>query len=73
LILFTDGFPEARSSGDQEYGDERLLDAITRADTNTAQSLIDDVYLDVAAFVGDAQRHDDMTMLVVRLEEPADG
>jgi hypothetical protein len=73
LIFYTDGFSEARNHGHEEYGDERLLRTVSSANADTARALLDDVCGEVDRFVKGAERHDDMTMLVVRLtgREPA--
>ena len=67
LVLYTDGFSEARNHAHDEYGDDRLLASVSSAKAETARALMDDVCGDVDRFVQGAERHDDMTMLVVRL------
>lgn len=66
LVFYTDGFSEARNAKHEEYGDRRLLERVASAAADTAHALLDEVYTDVDRFVAGAERHDDMTMLVVR-------
>ena len=66
LVFYTDGFSEARNGQHEEYGDRRLIERVAAAGADTASALLDEVYTDVDRFVDGAERHDDMTMLVVR-------
>jgi hypothetical protein len=66
LILYSDGIVEAMNPAREEYGEERLIQAIERGDHLDAAALRDAILVDVQAFVGGAAAHDDMTILVMR-------
>ncbi len=48
------------------YGFERFEAAIAYGPTDSAQALLAHLFADVAAFVGEAEMHDDMAMVVAR-------
>jgi sigma-B regulation protein RsbU (phosphoserine phosphatase) len=67
IVLYTDGLSEAMNHDDQEFGEERLLDAIR---TNAGAPPTDLIVRLIAAadgFAAGAPQHDDMTVLVVRV------
>ena len=66
LVFYTDGFSEARNPGHEEFGDARLEQSVATGTSKSASGLLDDVCQVVNEFVDGAERHDDMTMLVVR-------
>jgi serine phosphatase RsbU (regulator of sigma subunit) len=68
LCLVTDGVAEARDAAGALYGSERLRSALARLDarTTTAQAAVEALRADVAAFVGDAEPADDLTVLALR-------
>jgi sigma-B regulation protein RsbU (phosphoserine phosphatase) len=66
LIAFTDGVSEAMNINDQEWGEERLIEAVMSGRTLAPSALISNVLAAADAFVGDASQHDDMTLVVAR-------
>ena len=62
LLAFTDGLVEARNPTGVAFGTERLRDAV-RANNTTAANLVRGVVESVRAFTGDAEPHDDVTLL----------
>ena len=67
LIGFTDGVSEAMNRDDEEWGEERLIDAIRVHHTVPARALIDRLMSAADSFVSGAPQHDDMTLVVVRV------
>ncbi len=65
LLLYTDGVTEAMSAAGECYGSKRLLDAVRGAGAATPRGLVDAVVAAVAAHVGTADQHDDLTLLAV--------
>ena len=65
VVLYTDGISEAMDEQQQEFGDNRLADIITQANSKHAQDLVDETLKTVQDFVGVAPQHDDMTMIVI--------
>jgi sigma-B regulation protein RsbU (phosphoserine phosphatase) len=66
LVAFTDGISEAMNLADEEWGDERLMDAVRSNLQAPARDLIDRIVTAADAFLAGAPQHDDMTMIVVR-------
>ena len=66
LVLYTDGFPEARSADGREFGEERIRERIQKHGHRPAQQLLQTLADDVHTFVESAGRHDDMTMVVIK-------
>jgi sigma-B regulation protein RsbU (phosphoserine phosphatase) len=65
LFLFTDGITEAMTGSNEEYGDNRLADALSVSPGRTAEHLADTVLASVAAFVAGAEQSDDITCLAI--------
>lgn len=66
VALYSDGINEAQNGDEEEYGTERLIDALVRHAAGTADEIVQGVIDDLDAFVGDAPQHDDITLLVVK-------
>jgi serine phosphatase RsbU (regulator of sigma subunit) len=69
IVLYTDGITEAMNAQGDLYGDAALAEAIGGQACARAADLRDRVIADVRRFVGGADQHDDMTMVVVKLAE----
>jgi serine phosphatase RsbU (regulator of sigma subunit) len=67
LVLFTDGITEAMDAGDDCFGDARLGALIEEHSHLPPEELRERILRDIAAFVGTAPQHDDMTMLLLRI------
>jgi serine phosphatase RsbU (regulator of sigma subunit) len=66
LVAYTDGISEAMNAADEEWGEERLMDAVRLNRAVTARALIDRLMTSADSFAAGAPQHDDMTLLVVR-------
>ncbi len=67
LVFYTDGFTEARNISGEEFNESRLLRSVAEAKERTAEEIISEVVRDAKKFSGDAEQHDDMTMVVVKV------
>ncbi len=67
LVAFTDGISEAMNGADEEWGDDRLIDAVRSNLAAPARDLIVHIVRAADAFVAGAPQHDDMTTIVVRV------
>jgi phosphoserine phosphatase RsbU/P len=67
LFIFTDGVAEAVNEKGEEFGEARIIPAITALPTGTAAAILNRVMAEVNAFVGFARQHDDITALVLRI------
>ncbi len=64
LFLYTDGVTESKDIDRQQYGRDRLLEALS-ACSRKPDALIQAVGADVRAFAGEAEQSDDITMLAL--------
>jgi serine phosphatase RsbU (regulator of sigma subunit) len=65
LALYTDGVTEAFDDAGQEFGEERLLDALRRHRTKPPSSLLSTL-LDEIRHFSPLEQHDDVTLIVAR-------
>ena len=63
LFVYTDGVPEAINGGMEQYGTERMIRALDAAGDGTLAEALSAVQADLAAYVGDGDQFDDITML----------
>jgi serine phosphatase RsbU (regulator of sigma subunit) len=69
FLLFTDGISEAMSPADECFGENRLGELIAEHGDLPSEELRERILREIRAFVGTAAQHDDMTMLLVKIEE----
>jgi len=67
FLLYTDGISEAMNPSGDCFGDQRLVDLAERYADLASDDLQERILSDVHAFAGDAAQHDDMTMVLVRI------
>ncbi|MCP4402821.1 MAG: SpoIIE family protein phosphatase, partial [bacterium] len=65
LLLSSDGLVEAMNEAGELFGFERLTESLRKANGRSAETLLDSLQTDVRAFVGNAETHDDVTMVVI--------
>jgi len=68
FVLFTDGISEAMNVADDCFGEARLGRILEDHASLPSEELRERVLREVAAFVGDAPQHDDMTMILLKIE-----
>lgn len=68
FVCFTDGISEAMDTKDEEFGEERLIETLRRCQARSAAETIACVLDQVDAFTAGASQHDDMTLVVVRVQ-----
>jgi serine phosphatase RsbU (regulator of sigma subunit) len=67
LVLVSDGIVEARRTGGELFGFERLEQILSlHAADRSPDDLITTIMQEVALFVDDAEQHDDMTIVVIQ-------
>ena len=66
FIAFTDGLLEARNPTGEELGEERLSVWLKAMRTDTSEAIKQNVLQCVAAWTGNAEQEDDLTLLVWR-------
>jgi sigma-B regulation protein RsbU (phosphoserine phosphatase) len=67
-LFFTDGISEAMNVGDDCFGEQRLATLVEEHAHLPADELRERVLREISAFVGDAPQHDDMTMILLKVE-----
>ena len=70
FVFFTDGISEAMNSADDCFGEVRLGQLVEDHADLPPEELRERVLREVLSFVDGAPQHDDMTMILVRVEEP---
>ena len=66
VFLYTDGVTEAVNSKNEEFGLERMVNALNLELEAPVAKLVDNVRGAIGAFVDDAPQADDITMMVLR-------
>jgi sigma-B regulation protein RsbU (phosphoserine phosphatase) len=68
ISLYTDGITEAMNPAGELFGDARLSRIIGEHGHLSAGELRERILREIEAFVGGADQHDDMTMILVKIE-----
>ncbi|HIN10960.1 MAG TPA: hypothetical protein EYM63_05010, partial [Acidobacteria bacterium] len=69
FAFFTDGITEAMNEESDLFGEERLSRLLVEHAHLTSDELREQILGDVEAFVGGADQHDDMTIVLLRIDE----
>ncbi len=67
IILTSDGVVEANNAANDMLGFDRLAEIIRSGPTSSAEAMLEHLKRGVFAFTGDAEPHDDLTIVVVQL------
>jgi serine phosphatase RsbU (regulator of sigma subunit) len=67
FLFFTDGLSEAMSPGAELFGEGRLRRILEEGGTLGSEELKERILDEVRRFVGDADPHDDMTLVVLKV------
>jgi serine phosphatase RsbU (regulator of sigma subunit) len=70
-LFFTDGISEAMNTHDDCFGETRLGQLAEDHADLPSDELRERVLREISAFVGDAPQHDDMTMILLKVDEVA--
>jgi serine phosphatase RsbU (regulator of sigma subunit) len=68
-LFFTDGISEAMNVHDDCFGEDRLGQLIEDHAHLPSDELRERMLREIAAFVGDAPQHDDMTMILLKVDD----
>jgi sigma-B regulation protein RsbU (phosphoserine phosphatase) len=68
-LFFTDGISEAMNAQDDCFGENRLGQLVESHAHLPSDELRERVLREISAFVGDAPQHDDMTMILLKVDE----
>jgi len=67
VILTSDGIVEAMNEAKKFFGFEQLEQVISNGPTTHVKAMLDHLQNEVSAFTGQAEQHDDMTIVVVKV------
>lgn len=68
LVFYTDGITEALNAHQEEYGEERLIEASERAAHLPARSILDRILESVIDFTHGHLQSDDLTLVVLKMK-----
>jgi phosphoserine phosphatase RsbU/P len=68
FVFYTDGFPEAMNRQREEFGEDRLSRAVEGLAGGTASEVMEGIFRETKTFTGSAKQHDDMTIVVVKIQ-----
>ncbi|MGD0095277.1 MAG: SpoIIE family protein phosphatase [Terracidiphilus sp.] len=66
-IFVSDGILDAENASSEMYGQERLFNLLCNQRENSAQAIADAILADVTRFLGDQDRFDDETIIVLKV------
>lgn len=66
LFVYTDGVPEATNSENVLFGTDRMIEALNKHKDEKIMGLLNNLRVEIDAFVGDAPQFDDITMLALQ-------
>jgi len=69
FLLYTDGISEAMNTDGEYFGDGRLVDLAERHSDLPSDALQAHILDEVHGFAGEAQQHDDMTMVLIKIDD----
>jgi sigma-B regulation protein RsbU (phosphoserine phosphatase) len=67
LLLYTDGISEAMTHQDEEWGEDRMIEAASKVWEKPAEEILRALFEAADEFTAGAPQHDDMTLLVLKL------
>jgi sigma-B regulation protein RsbU (phosphoserine phosphatase) len=67
IVAFTDGISEAMDADGDQWGEERLAQAIAGSRGLSARELVDRIVGEADQFAGGTAQHDDMTLVALRV------
>jgi sigma-B regulation protein RsbU (phosphoserine phosphatase) len=73
IVLYTDGITEAMDRNSDLFGDARLGRLVDEHGHLEAADLRERILREIESFVGSADQHDDMTMILIKVEEVFSG
>jgi sigma-B regulation protein RsbU (phosphoserine phosphatase) len=68
MVAFTDGVSEAMNNAEEEWDEERLIESIRTCNSRSAADVITYLLERVDEFAAGARQHDDMTLVVLRVQ-----
>jgi sigma-B regulation protein RsbU (phosphoserine phosphatase) len=66
LVAYSDGITEATNSEREQFGEQRLIEAVREYREASAGDLIEDLLRAVSEFAADCPQSDDMTLVIIK-------
>jgi serine phosphatase RsbU (regulator of sigma subunit) len=66
LVLYTDGLTEAPNEAGEEFGEQRLIEALRRHRELPSEAMLGAVVAEVQRF-SPGEQHDDITLIVAKV------
>lgn len=70
IVLYTDGITEAMNPNSDLFGESRLSRIVEEHGHLDSDELRERIMREIEAFVGSADQHDDMTMILLKVDRP---
>jgi sigma-B regulation protein RsbU (phosphoserine phosphatase) len=67
ITMYTDGIIEAMNTKGEQYSSERFQKLLLDNVDKSAKELVDLIKADLRIFVGNADQHDDQTLILMKL------
>ena len=71
IVFHSDGITEARRSGREFFGMDRFISCLAENQGRRPSEIVRKVFETVKSFLGDENPQDDITLVVVSIEDPA--
>ena len=68
VVFYTDGIVEAMNEKDELYGFDRFMEIIKANKELDASAFLGRLMADVTSFVGEREQHDDLTIVIAKVE-----
>lgn len=69
IVLFTDGATEAKNTKGEMYKLPNLQKTVEKYHDKPIKELVESILKDILDFIGEAEQHDDITLLAMRFED----
>lgn len=66
MVIYSDGISEAADAGDEQFGEEKLIEFVKQNRHESPQALIEKIVEAVVHHTGDAPQMDDITLVAIR-------
>jgi phosphoserine phosphatase RsbU/P len=66
IVVYSDGVTEAKDFHDEEFGEERLINLVTENRNLSANDLLEKIFKEVHAYMGDLPPMDDITLVIIK-------
>jgi phosphoserine phosphatase RsbU/P len=66
LVVYSDGVTEAKNYHDEEFGEERLINLVSENRNLSANDLLEKIFKEVHAYMGDLPPMDDITLVIIK-------